>query len=313
MGISLGSSRASAADLLRNADIAMYDAKRRGSGHCSVFDESMHRRVVDRVARENELRQAIDRSLIVVNYQPIVDLATGQICELEALARWPDGWGQFAPADFVPIAEESGLIKELGMSVLRAAVQTLASWRATGLVGPAVSVSVNISKRQLDDPALPDEILAAITEADLPAELLRLEITESTLMQEPERMQRIVSEVCAKGVGLHLDDFGTGYSSLAALLQFPVDALKIDARFVTSGLSSGSANEAIVRSTIALAHGLGLHVIAEGIENPVDLRRLRSLGCEYGQGFLFSKPVRADQVESIFSNWSATTLEFGMR
>ncbi len=314
MGISLGSSKASAGDLLRNADIAMYDAKRRGTGRCSVFDESMHRRVVDRVAREHELRQAIDGSLIVVNYQPIVDMRTGQICELEALARWPDNWPPFAPADFVAIAEESGLIKELGVAVLRTAVGTLSSWRAAGLVSPDVSVSVNISKRQLDDPALPDEILAALTAADLPADLLRLEITESTLMQEPERMQGIVSEVCAKGVGLHLDDFGTGYSSLAALLQFPVDALKIDRRFVTSGLPTGSANEAIVRSTIALAHGLGLQVIAEGIENPLDLRRLRALGCEYGQGFLFSKPVRAEQVEAIFSSWSpATALEFGMR
>jgi diguanylate cyclase (GGDEF)-like protein/PAS domain S-box-containing protein len=315
IGISLASSKACAGDLLRNADIAMYDAKRRGTGCYSVFDESMHQRVVDRVAREHELRQAIERSLIVVNYQPIVDLRTGQICELEALARWPDNWSPpLAPADFVAIAEESGLIRELGLSVLRTAVDALASWRAAGLVAPDVSISVNISKRQLDDPALPDEILAAITAADLPADLLRLEITESTLMQEPERMQRIVSEVCANGVGLHLDDFGTGYSSLAALLQFPVDALKIDRRFVTSGLRSGSANEAIVRSTIALAHGLGLKVIAEGIENPSDLRRLRTLGCEFGQGFLFSKPVRSEQVETIFSDWSSGgALEFGVR
>ncbi|HEY1523546.1 MAG TPA: EAL domain-containing protein [Solirubrobacteraceae bacterium] len=313
MGISLASSNACAGDLLRNADIAMYDAKRRGTGRYSVFDESMHQRVVDRVAREHELRRAIDGSLLVVNYQPIVDLRTGQICQLEALARWPDGWNpHLAPAEFVAIAEESGLIKELGMSVLSDAVRALASWRAAGLVAPDVSISVNISRRQLDDAALPDDILAAITAADVPAELLRLEITESTLMQEPERMQRIVSEVCAKGVGLHLDDFGTGYSSLAALLQFPVGALKIDSRFVSSGLRTGSANEAIVRSTIALAHGLGLQVIAEGIENPLDLRRLRTLGCEYGQGFLFSKPVRAEQVEAIFSNWSSTTaLEFG--
>lgn len=314
VGISLAASKASAGDLLRNADIAMYDAKRRGTGRYSVFDESMHRRVVDRVAREHQLRQAIDGSLIVVNYQPIVDLRTGEITELEALARWPDNWEPLAPADFVAIAEESGLIKELGMSVLRTAVDTLASWRTAGLVGRDVKVSVNISKRQLDDPELPDEILAAITHAGLPADLLRLEITESTLMQEPERMQRIVSEVCASGVGLHLDDFGTGYSSLAALLQFPVDALKIDRHFVTSGLRSGSANEAIVRSTIALAHGLGLQVIAEGIEDPLDLRRLRTLGCEYGQGFLFSEPVRAEQVELIFSNWSpGAALEFGVR
>ena len=127
-------------------------------------------------------------------------------------------------------------------------------------------------------------------------------------------MQRIVAEVCAKGVGLHLDDFGTGYSSLAALLQFPVGALKIDRRFVAPGLRPGSANEAIVRSTVALAHGLGLEVIAEGIENPLDLQRLRTLGCEYGQGFLLSRPVRAEQVEAIVSNWSPpSALRFGVR
>jgi diguanylate cyclase (GGDEF)-like protein/PAS domain S-box-containing protein len=308
MGISLASSKTCAGELLRNADIAMYDAKRRGTGRYSVFDDSMHQRVVNRVTREHELRRAIERSLIVLDYQPIVDLRTGEICQLEALARWPDGWKPpLAPAEFVAIAEESGLIKELGMSVLSTAVETLASWRAAGLVGPDVGMSVNISRCQLDDPALPDEILATISRVELPAELLRLEITESTLMQEPERMQRIVSEVCAKGVGLHLDDFGTGYSSLAALLQFPVSALKIDRRFVSSGLPTGSANEAIVRSTIALAHGLGLQVIAEGIENPLDLRRLRAFGCEYGQGFLFSTPVRAEQVERIFSSWSSTT------
>ena len=304
IGISLSAPRTSAADLLRNADIAMYDAKRRGTSGYTIFDDSMHQRVVDRVARESELRQAVDRSLIEVHYQPIVDLTTGRICQLEALARWPESWGPLDAIEFVSIAEESGLIKELGMSVLRSALGAMAAWRNAGLVSADVGLGVNISRRQLDDPTLPEEILAAIAAARLPADVLRLEITESTLMQEPGRMQRILSEVCAEGVGLHLDDFGTGYSSLAALQQFPVDALKIDRRFVSSGVGADGANEAIVRSTIALAHGLGLEVIAEGIEEPSELRRLQELGCEYGQGFLFSRALGETAIRELLSSWS---------
>ncbi|MGH2872351.1 MAG: putative bifunctional diguanylate cyclase/phosphodiesterase, partial [Solirubrobacteraceae bacterium] len=286
VGVSLCSPDASAADLLRNADIAMYDAKRRGNGSDSVFDPSMHQRVLDQAVLERELRHALEQSLIAVHYQPIVSLATGRLCELEALARWPEGWPSVPPLGFIPIAEETGLISALGMYVLRTALQELVAWRQAGLVDDDVCMSVNISKRQLDDPKLPEQLLEAITEASLPAGALRLEITESTLMQEPERMQRIVSDVCAKGVGLHLDDFGTGYSSLTALQQFPVNALKIDRSFVTSFVGGDGGNDAIVRSTIALAHNLGLEVIAEGIERRAELDRLRELGCEYGQGYL---------------------------
>jgi EAL domain-containing protein (putative c-di-GMP-specific phosphodiesterase class I) len=282
----------------------MYDAKRRGRARTALFDESMHRHLVDRLARENDLRHAVEHSLLEIHYQPIVDLATGRISALEALARWPSGWPEVAPLDFIPIAEETGMIGQLGLHVLHTALASLSSWRRAGLIGEDVRVSVNVSARQLEDPSLPANVRAAIAAAGLEGDDLRLEITESTLMHEPERMKNIVSEVCATGTGLHLDDFGTGYSSLAALHQFPVDALKIDRSFVAS-IGDEGGSDAIVRSIVALAHSLGLHVIAEGIENPTQLHRLRTLGCEYGQGFFFSRPLAATETRALLVEWSA--------
>jgi diguanylate cyclase (GGDEF)-like protein len=304
VGIALGGSGMEAEGLLRDADIAMYQAKGRGRGSIAAFDESMRDQVVDRLARENELHLAVEQALIAVHYQPIIDLATGRIRGLEALARWPEGWPALAPAEFIPIAEETGVIGELGLQVLRTALATLGDWRRAGVVSDEVCISVNLSGCQLDDPQLPEDVLAEIRAAGLPPSSLWLEITESTLMNDPGRMQRIVSEVCGAGVGLHLDDFGTGQSSLAALHQFPVNALKIDRSIVSAITGNGDGSGAIVRSTVALAHALGLEVIAEGIEDPVGLSRLRTLGCEYGQGFLFSKPLSAEETQSLLAGWS---------
>ena len=191
IGVSLSSPRMSAAELLRDADIAMYDAKRRGQGRCAVFTEAMRQRVIDRVARENDLRQAIEESLLEVHYQPIVDLRSGAIYGIEALARWPDRWPEVAPMEFIEIAEETGVIGAIGLHVMRAGLEQFAVWRRAGLVSEDVRVSVNVSGRQLDDRHLPEEIKGAIEAARLPAGALRLEITESTLMQEPERIRRI--------------------------------------------------------------------------------------------------------------------------
>jgi EAL domain-containing protein (putative c-di-GMP-specific phosphodiesterase class I) len=287
---------------VRNADIAMYDVKRRGTGGYVIFDDTMRQRVVERLALETDLRAAVEQSLIRVKYQPIVDLATGEIRGLEALARWPEGRREVPPVEFIAVAEESGLIRLLGHHVLRTALDDFASSRAQGLVDERVYLSVNISRQQLDDPALPEIILGALTESGVPPEALRLEITESTLMQEPERIRRIVSEVCASGVGLHLDDFGTGYSSLAALHKLPVDALKIDRSFVTSAAEEGG--DAIIRAIVALAHSLALEVIAEGIERPEQRMRLLGLGCQYGQGFLFSRPLGAEEMEALLMSWT---------
>jgi diguanylate cyclase (GGDEF)-like protein len=305
IGISLRSEGVTAHDLVRNADIAMYDVKRRGSGGYVIFDEPMRQRVVDRLALETELRAAVEQSLIRVKYQPIVDLATGQVRGLEALARWPEGRSEVPPAEFIAVAEASGLIRPLGHHVLRTALGDFAACRNRGLVDQEVYLSVNISRQQLDDPALPGIILSALAESGVPPEVLRLEITESTLMQEPQLIQRIVSEVCAHGVGLHLDDFGTQYSSLASLLEFPVVALKIDRGFVGS-LTRGEHSATIVQAIISLAHGLALLVIGEGIEEENELSRLASMGCDWGQGFLFARALERRQLEEFLGNWSRT-------
>jgi EAL domain-containing protein (putative c-di-GMP-specific phosphodiesterase class I) len=270
----------------------------------------MHRRVVDRLARETELRQVVECSLLGIHYQPIIDLASGEICGLEALARWPADRPPVPPTEFISIAEETGVIGALGQHVMLGALRTLAGWRADGLVSDEVCMSVNLSGRQLDDPGLAEQVLAAIASVDLPARALKLEITESTLMQEIERTQHVFSEVCSTGVGLHLDDFGTGYSSLTALHRFPVDAIKIDRSFVAT-ITEENGNDVIVRSTVALAHSLGLPVIAEGIEDPDQLKRLRSLGCEFGQGYLFSPALDAQDTRALLKSWSpANVTEF---
>jgi diguanylate cyclase (GGDEF)-like protein len=307
IGIAVGDPASTGADVLRNADIAMYEAKRRARGSSAVFDVSMHRKVTDRMSQESDLRQVLGEGLIDVHYQPVIELATGRVHGFEALARWPDGWPPVSPNEFVPIAEETGLIGLLGLQVLHRALNALAAWRSAGMVADDVRMSVNVSAGQLDDHRFPEDVLDALETAQIPPSLLRLEITEGTLMREPERMLRIVTELCAKGVGLELDDFGTGYSSLAALRQFPVNALKVDRSFVNN-LTEDVDSEVIVRSTIALGHSLGLSVIAEGIEHAGQLHRLRALGCEYGQGFLFSRPLTSSALEAVLAQWSPSSV-----
>src|SRR5438270_1718397 len=210
-----------------------------------------------------------------------------------------------SPAEFIPVAEETGMIAQLGRHVLTTALADLARWRQLGVVDSGVKMAVNVSGRQLDDPHFPDQVLAAVEASGLPGGALHLEITEGTLMREPHRMAHIVSEVCSTGVGLDLDDFGTGYSSLAALHSFAVSVLKIDREFVATMMAEG---DAIVRSTIAMAHALGLQVTAEGIENRWQVERLRSLQCEYGQGFYFSKAQPAAAIESLIPGWKPAWL-----
>jgi diguanylate cyclase (GGDEF)-like protein/PAS domain S-box-containing protein len=303
IGIALSTSALTPADLLANADIAMYHAKRRSRGRAAVFDEAMRRRVVDRLARENELRQVVERALLDIHYQPIVSLATGEICGMEALARWPEGWGDVSPSEFIPIAEDAGVIGQVWVHVLRAALGALAGWRRAGLISDQVCMSVNLSPRQLDDPDLASQLHAAIARTHLPPASLKLEITESTLIAEPEHTRDVFAEVCSGGVGLHLDDFGTGYSSLSVLHRFPVDALKIDRSFVMDLGGEDECSEVIIRSTVAMAHSLGLPVIAEGIEAPGQLRRLRSLGCEFGQGHLFSRALSGGDMAALLAAW----------
>jgi diguanylate cyclase (GGDEF)-like protein/PAS domain S-box-containing protein len=287
-------------ELIRNADIAMYDAKTRGGGRCEVFDTSMHQRVVNRVALETQLRQAIEQRKLRTFFQPIVDLRSGALHGLEALARWPEGEGAVSPAEFIPVAEEAGLIGALGNLVLCGACHTLADWRRRGLVAPSVTVSVNVSIRQIMGTGLVEGVRDALRDANLPPSSLVLEITESTLIENPEYVSAVLAELLALGVSVQLDDFGTGYSSLTVLHDFPGDILKIDRSFVNTMIDRAES-QAIIRSIVGLAHNLGLRVIAEGIERPDQLSALTALECEYGQGYHFARPLPTDEIELLLA------------
>jgi diguanylate cyclase (GGDEF)-like protein/PAS domain S-box-containing protein len=285
-------------ELIRNADIAMYDAKARGGGRSALFDASMHHRVVARVTLETRLRQAIEEESLRTFFQPIVDLRTGDLKGLEALARWPADDEPVSPAEFIPVAEESGLIEALGALVLRTACRTLGEWRRRGLVGPDVTVSVNLSIRQIGPAGLVELVRDTLLDADLPARNLVLEITESTLIENPEVVSAVLGNLLDLGVAVELDDFGTGYSSLTVLHDFPGNALKIDRAFVATMVDRPESH-AIVRSIVALAHNLGLRVIAEGIEHRDQLTALAALDCEFGQGYHFSRPLAPEAMETL--------------
>jgi diguanylate cyclase (GGDEF)-like protein/PAS domain S-box-containing protein len=288
------------ADLIRNADIAMYAAKAQGGGRCEVFAPSMHERVVSRLSLEADLRKAIEEEQLRTFFQPIVDLRTQKLHGFEALARWPAGVPDVPPAEFIPVAEEAGLVASLGRLILSSACRTLKDWCDRGLVEPEVTVSVNVSARQLADARIVDDVSAVLAEVNLPGANVVLEITESTLIEHPEVASVILRELLALGVGVQLDDFGTGYSSLTVLHHFPGGALKIDREFVAA-MVDRAESEVIVRSMVGLAHNLGLNVIAEGIENAHQLEVLTELGCEYGQGFHLARPLPSDRVEELLA------------
>jgi len=303
IGIAVSDRESRAADVLRNADIAMYHAKREGAGRTAVFNEHMHTDVVSELHLETELRRAIENHRLRVFYQPIIDLGTGRLSGLEALARWPESGPQVKPDEFIPIAEDTGLIGALGRLVLNEACANLVDWRERGLVDDDVTVSVNVSGRQFGEANLITDVVAALESNRLLAGALRLEITESTVMYEPDRMRTALNELGRLGVRAQIDDFGTGYSSLTFLHHFPGDTLKIDRSFIAS-MHRNEGSNAIVRAVIALAHSLGLHVIAEGLDNSAQLETLQSLGCEYAQGFLLSEPLDADGTEQLIGRWN---------
>jgi diguanylate cyclase (GGDEF)-like protein/PAS domain S-box-containing protein len=289
-----------AEELVRNADIAMYDAKANGGASHKVFDTSMHKRVLERVSLESQLRQAIEQERLRTFFQPIVDLRTGALHGFEALARWPVADDDVSPGDFIPVAEEAGLIGALGTLMLRRACHTLSAWRKQGLVTPEVTVSVNVSIRQLTDASLIGHVRAALRDSKLPAGKLVLEITESTLIEHPLLVNAVLRELLDLGVTVQLDDFGTGYSSLTVLHDFLGDTLKVDRGFVETMLHR-PASHAIIRSIVGLAHNLGLRVIAEGIEDREQVHALTLLGCEYGQGYHFSRPLPPSEIEALLA------------
>jgi diguanylate cyclase (GGDEF)-like protein/PAS domain S-box-containing protein len=287
-------------ELLRNADVAMYAAKKRSRGRWIRFDRAMHTAVVDRVTLEADLRRAVERQELGLAYQPIVDLATGRIMGVEALARWthPER-GVVPPLTFIPIAEESDLILSLGRWVLREACRQGAAWNASR-PGDLLTITVNVSGVQLEHPGLAADVADALRDSGLPAACLILEITETVITRKTEATVARLHALKGLGVRLAIDDFGTGYSSLSYLQQFPVDVLKIDRAF-TEGLLREGNDSALVGTIISLAGTLALRTIAEGVEDASQQDRLRELGCDAAQGFLFSEPMGAEDVEALLA------------
>jgi len=278
-------------DLLRDADTAMYRAKALGKARYEVFDAAMRSRAVARLQLENDLRRAIEQQEIRVYYQPILSLQSGKLAGFEALARWLHPSSRLvSPSEFIPVAEETGLILPIGRQVLHEACRQMFAWQNQDASSPGLTISVNLSARQFMQPGLIEQVKQVLTATGLDPGLLKLEITESVMMENPDAATALLLQLSALGIALAIDDFGTGYSSLSYLDRFPFDTLKIDRSFV-SGMGANGENSEIVQTIITLAHNLGMDVVAEGVEKPEQLAHLRTLGCEFGQGFYFSRPV----------------------
>jgi diguanylate cyclase (GGDEF)-like protein/PAS domain S-box-containing protein len=307
IGIAFSAPGSTPAEMMRNADLAMYQAKRDGKSRAALYNDEMHALVTARVDLEMDLRSAIEDRRLRVFYQPVLDLGTGQLVGFEALARWPEGLDPVTPDEFIPVAEETGLIGPLGSLVLQQACGQLAAWRHAGIAGPGVTMSVNIAGVQMNDPeVLIADVKAALELSSLPADALRLEITESTMITETERLKSTLGELKELGVIAHIDDFGTGYSSLKFLKDFPGDTLKIDRSFISTMVENTGHHE-IVRAIATLSRDLGLRTIAEGFDDLEQVEALRALGCQFGQGFLFSRPLPADQSPGLLEGWDAVT------
>jgi len=303
IGIALSTSGyTEAEDIIRDADTAMYRAKDCGKARCEVFDTAMHTRAVTLLRLESDLRRALEKDELCVYYQPIVALANGELHGFEALVRWqhPER-GIIAPDDFVPLAEETGLILPIGLRVLRDACHQLRKWQQYSLANRDLIMSVNLSGKQLMQPDLIERVEEALNESQINPWHLKLEITETVVMESPELAAVTLAKLRSLGVRLSIDDFGTGYSSLSYLNRFPVDTLKIDRSFVTS-MNEADENLQIVKTIITLASNLGMQVVAEGVETEEQLDQLRSLKCQYGQGYLFAKPLDVADVDLFILN-----------
>jgi diguanylate cyclase (GGDEF)-like protein len=292
IGIAISATGYSTAeDILRDADTAMYRAKALGKSRYEICDPAMHARAVSRLKLETDLRRAMDRDEFRVHYQPIVSLRDWRIIGFEALLRWQrPGFGLVMPGEFVEVAEETGQIPFIGLWVLREACRQMRAWNLQFPSDPAFTIAVNISGKQFAQPDLVSQVRHILHEACLDPQSLRLELTESVTMRDVERTARILGELRTLGVGLSMDDFGTGYSSLSHLRRFPLDTLKIDRSFV-SEMENSSDSRAIVQMIVSLGRSLGMEIVAEGVEGAKQAGLLESLGCEYAQGYFFSKPI----------------------
>ncbi len=290
-----------AEDVLRDADIAMYRAKAKGGASHEVFDRSMHSRAVELLRMETELRRAIERSEFQVYYQPVVTIAEGRITGFEALIRWnhPER-GMVPPSEFIRMSEDTGMIIEIDRYVLREACRQLQDWRSRLPGMEQLSVSVNLSVKQFARPDVAEHVRTATREFGLDPAALRLEITESVLLESSPSATEQLEQLHEEGFRIYLDDFGTGYSSLSYLHRFPVHTLKIDRSFVLGMKADGGGRE-IVRTIVALAQNLDLHVIAEGVETAVQRDALRELRCEFAQGYMYSRPVDSIKAEALLA------------
>jgi PAS domain S-box-containing protein len=300
-----------AEDLLRDADIAMYRAKRAGKARCEVSDTAMHANAVKRLRLETDLRKALDQGEFRVYYQPIVSLQTGKITGFEALTRWQRPEGILAPIEFIAVAEEIGLIIPMNRQLLLEACQHLRIWQSEFPSSPPLTMSVNITFREFAQPDLASEIRKSLEQTGVDPGCLQLEIIETIAMRDAEKSGHVLSQLKALGVRLSIDDFGTGYSSLSRLRRIPVDTLKIDRAFI-SHMDSDPESREIVRIIIMLAHNLGLKVVAEGTETEEHINLLKQLNCEMAQGYFFSRPAD-DQamLKLLASNHSARAASVG--
>ncbi len=301
IGVALSQSHhETAQDFLRAADTAMYHAKSRGRGCVELFDTEMHARALGQLQIETDLRRALQREELRIFYQPIVSTDSRQVRGFEALVRWehPEH-GLLSPARFMPVAEETGLVIPIDQWVLRDSCRQLREWQQEFPMNPLLSVSVNLSGKQFAHPDLCDKVRAILDETGIIPLSIKLEITESSLVENPDAATQILRQLKELGVRISLDDFGTGYSSLSYLHRFPIDVLKIDRSFVNR--MSVSKNSEIVRTIITLAINLGMEVIAEGVETEEQVAQLTSMRCDYVQGYLFSQPMRVDDVHELLA------------
>jgi len=289
-------------DIMRDADTAMYKAKSLGRARHVVFDVAMHHQVAKFLELDTNLRKAIKRNEFLLHFQPVVSATEDKLYGFEALIRWnhPDS-GLVSPMDFIPVAEETGLILPIGQWVLYEAFRQMKSWHEQFPIYPPLKISVNISSKQFLQPDFIEQIKGAILETDIDPSSICLEITESVIMEHPENSATKMLQLRDLNIQIHIDDFGTGYSSLSYLGNFPADALKIDRSFINN-MMSDKTNLEIVRSIVNLASNLEMSVIAEGVETLEHLSEIKKLGCEYAQGYLFSKPLEPEKVGALIES-----------
>ena len=288
-------------ELVKDAELAMYHAKRIGGDRIEVFKPAMRARKTDRLTLESELRRALEREEITILYQPIVRLEDRTIAGFEALARWDHPkMGRMSPSEFINIAEEIGLIVDLGLFMLERTARQLSAWQRSIKRREPLFASVNVSSKQLLRQDLIHDLRTVLSRSSLARGTLKLELTESLVMENPEHAAQLLTRMRELGAGLALDDFGTGHSSLAYLQRFPFDTIKIDKSFVR--MNNKGTRPVILRSIIALAHDLGMDVVAEGAETESDAIELYQLGCEYAQGFIFGEPMSVEAARELLLN-----------